>query len=259
LLKKKIESISFKLLKANYNYIIDNNQTTKRNMSITYKLIPLKLKKGNRKIFLEEIDTIYYPDEIWNIIKEYMIDTQKHILISNLHKSGINILISILKGQFKRGLTNMKSTSIPLEKRRNNIITTILKYSKKTDINNILKLYFTKKEEIKEVKDFSWINNYSVGEELLCLTKEYGICWSKAIISQLNKNSITVNLYNYSEIPDYEVIKNQTWGEHRLIWNKFYKSKKIIYDKKYLIKQINFDDRKLKIFIEGTRSVDYGN
>lgn len=200
-----------------------------------------------------------FPDEIWDNIKEFMIEKPKHKLIKKLNKTGIDTLVKILKGQFKRGFSNMKSSSIPLEKRRNLIITTILKCSKPSNIDDILKLYYAEKDKTKIEKDCSWVNNYSVGEELLGRTGEYGIYFRKAKVVKINKSSITIGLYYYNQIDDDDAARNQTYGNHRLIWGNFINDKKIIYNKDQLIKQTDFKDWNKKIFIEGKKSCDYGN
>ena len=149
--------------------------------------------------------------------------------------------------------------SIPLEKRRNLIITTILKCSKQSNINDILKLYYAEKDKTKIEKDCSWVNNYSIGEQLLGRTGEYGIYSRKAKVFKINKSSITIQLYSYTQIDDDDAARNQTYGKHRLIWDTFINDKKIIYDKHQLIKQADFNEWDLKIFIEGEKSCDYGN
>jgi hypothetical protein len=48
------------------------------------------------------------------------------ILLEQLEKCGIDKLCLIYKNEFKRRMTNMKCSSIPLEKRKNTIVCAIL-------------------------------------------------------------------------------------------------------------------------------------
>jgi hypothetical protein len=217
-------------------------------------------KKREKIEFIEEIIvSVKFPDGVWDIIKEFMIEKPKHKLIKKLNETGIDTLVKILKEQFKRGFSNMKSSSIPLEKRRNLIITTILKCSKPSNIDNILKLYYAEKDKTKIEKDCSWVNNYFVGEQLLCKTGEYGIYSRKAKVIKINKSSLTIGLYSYTQIDDVDGVRNQTYANHRLIWVNFINNKKVIYDKRDLIKQTDFNESDLNIFIEGEKSYDYSN
>lgn len=40
-------------------------------MSINFKLTPIKLKNG-KTFMLEEIDSVYFPDDVWNNIKSFL-------------------------------------------------------------------------------------------------------------------------------------------------------------------------------------------
>lgn len=40
-------------------------------MSITYKFTPIKLQNGKTSL-LEEIDNVYFPDDLWNHIKSFL-------------------------------------------------------------------------------------------------------------------------------------------------------------------------------------------
>jgi len=223
---------------------------------ITHYFFKAKKRKVVRRLPIEKKAENYFPDDIWDNIKDFMIEKPKHKLIEKLKDTGIDTLVKILRGQFKRGFTNMKSSSIPLEERRNLIITTILKCSKQSNNeNDILKLYYAEKDN----KECSWVNNYSIGEELLCRTGEYGIRSRKAKVVKINKSSITVGLYYYNQINDDNACRNQTYGNHRLIWGNFINDKKIIYNERYLIKQNEFSQYELLQFIEGKKSCDYGN
>jgi len=222
---------------------------------ITHYFFKAKKSKVVRRFKIEKKTENNFPDDVWNIIKDYMIDKLKHKLTEKLKDTGIDTLVKILRKEFKTGFSNMKSSSIPLEKRRNLIITTILKCSKQSkNENDILKLYYAEKDK----KECSWVNNYSIGEELLCCTGEFRIWARKAKVLKINKNSITVGLYSYTKIEDEYAIRNQTYGTNRLIWCSFINDKKIIYNEQALTKQADFRNYQLNCFIEGEQSCDYG-
>ena len=57
-------------------------------MSITFKLTPIKLQNGKVSL-LEEIDSVYFPDDVWNNIKQYLLTK----LINVITKQEYKILI----------------------------------------------------------------------------------------------------------------------------------------------------------------------
>jgi hypothetical protein len=187
------------------------------------------------------------------------------ILLKKLDKAGIDKLVSIYGDKFKLRITNMKCTSIPLEKRKNLIIIKILEQIVKSENENIsreiLDTYFSEKEK-KEKDTPSWLNDYVVGEEVFILSAKPQDRGSyvnrKAVISKINKKSLSVRLYGYDEINDVDAIQNQTYGYNRLVWWDFTNDSQIMYDNRNIIKKENLTGRYAEEFIEGRRSVDYG-
>ena len=187
------------------------------------------------------------------------------ILLKKLDEAGIDKLVSIYADKFKRRITNMKSSRIPLEKRKNLIITKILEAVVRSENENISKeildTYFSEKEK-KEKETPSWLNDYLVGEEVFILSakpQDRGRYVNrKAIISKINKKSISVRLYGYNEIDDLNAIQNQTHGYNRLVWWDFTNDSQIMYNNRNIIKKENLTGRYAEEFIEGKRSVDYG-
>lgn len=193
--------------------------------------------------------------------KEYDND----ILLKKLDEAGIDKLVSIYGDKFKRRISNMKCSRIPLEERKNLIVKKILEQVVKSENENIsreiLDTYFSEKEK-KEKESPSWLNDYVVGEEVFILSaKSQGrgsYVNRKAVISKINKKSLSVRLYGYNEIDDLNAIKNQTYGYNRLVWFGFTNDSQIMYDNRNIIKKENLTGLYAEEFIEGRRSVDYG-
>lgn len=191
--------------------------------------------------------------------------TTPDILISKLDGAGIDKLVTIYGNEFKRRITNMKASSIPLEDRRKLITKKILEAVVTADdtvalSQKILDTYFVEKK--REEKNVEWLNEFQVGEEILVYTpyKDYHATniWQLAVVNKINKKTISVSLYGYDEVHDNDAVRNQTYGNNRLIWNKspINQTKKVVSDRRSIIKKgANMDHR----FTEGLRSVDYGN
>ncbi len=77
-------------------------------------------------------------------------------LLKKLDSSGIDTLVSILVNKFNCRISNMKNTSIPLQKRKDTIIKHILEFIVKSNNDNIsgeiLFEYYPDKNQIKEKK-----------------------------------------------------------------------------------------------------------
>ena len=182
------------------------------------------------------------------------------ILMKKMETAGIDKLVSIYGEQFNRRLTNMKSSSIPLENRRNLIISKIMRAIATSDDKahdkKIMDTYFAEKpKEEKPIVD--WMSNFTIGEEVLICGKYMHNGNRKGKIAKINKKSVTVKLFAYTEISDKNAYENQTYGNNRLIWETFTNDSKVIFDKKSIIKkgEISCIDEE---FIEGKRPVDYG-
>jgi hypothetical protein len=233
-----------------------------------YKLIiESDSEEENEKEF--HIVTITSKEQEKNDIEANIYEEEKEcdndILLKKLDEAGIDKLVSIYGDKFKRRITNMKCTSIPLEKRKNLIKTKILEQVVKSENINIsreiLDTYFVEKEK-KEKDTPSWLNDYVVGEEVFILSAKPQnrgrYVNRKAIISKINKKSLSVRLYGYNEIDDLNAIQNQTYGYNRLVWWDFTNDSQIMYDNRNIIKIENLTGCYAEEFIEGRRSVDYG-
>jgi hypothetical protein len=216
--------------------------------------------------------TFKLPQDCFNIVKDYMgivsvpnpIRFDQDILIEQLNKCGIDKLCLIYGNEFKRRMTNMKCSSIPLEKRKNTIIGAILKQFllieenvKDSVYRCILDKYFAPKQ--KKVKDNSWVNDFNVNEEVIVYHDEnnYRSIFRKAIVKKINKASVSVLLAMYREEDDLNAIKNQTYGYNKLIWGGWCLKTIPIKSRSRLHKK---GDEKYNSYInEGQRWVDYGN
>jgi hypothetical protein len=103
----------------------------------------------------------------------------------------------------------------------------------------------------------NWLENIKVGEDILVLSKYMHRAHKKARITKINKKSITVRFYNYTEISDIEAMQLQTFGTTQVIWGELSDRKKIIYSREsfYVFGECDYSDR---LFIAGESSHDYG-
>lgn len=203
------------------------------------------------------------PKNIIFIIED---DNTEIEFMKHLDDAGIPKMVSILGNEFKTRVSNIKCSSIPLEKRKELLKNTILSKCITIDIKQkIIDTYFTKKEVAK--KDISWLDDFTVGEEVLITNAKKQnstlskCCYSnivrKAKIAKINKSSISVGLFAYTEKYDIDALQNQTYGSTKLIWNSFTNDSQIVYDRRDIIKKGECSWRE-NIFEEGEINVDYG-
>lgn len=188
------------------------------------------------------------------------------ILIKKLDNAGIDKLATILKEQFKCRFTNIKKSNIPLEKRKNLIISKILegvlKSNDDTLSQEMINTYFPEKEK-KEKPDATWANDFVVGEEVLIKyaprqnLPQFKDITRKGKILKINKKSVSVGLFGYNEIDDLDAIKNQTIGYNKLEWCNYLSGKMVIFNRTDIVKKGEmswYDDE----FIVGKMRVDWG-
>jgi hypothetical protein len=189
-------------------------------------------------------------------------------LIIKLETAGIDKMCLIYGEQFKRRITNMKCSRIALHKRlaliRDKILQEVSNNDDKSIAQKILDKYFQKKEVAK--KDASWIDDFTIGEEVLVTNATYytqyrqtacGTMTRKGVITKINKTSITIGLFGYTEIDNEFVLKNHTCGRNRIVWSSWTDRNQVVYSRKYVVKkgQSSWRDDE---FTEGERYVDYG-
>lgn len=223
------------------------NENEFNSVTEEFTIIPVQRKKKVKKINLEFIIEQEQEQEQDN--------TEK--LIVHLNKAGIDMLVTIYKNEFKRKITNMKCSAIPLDKRKGLIIKNILEAIVKGDTlaltDKIITTYFSKNTE--KTLSPEWINEFSLREEILVYND--GI-YNKGFVYKINKKSISVRLFCYSEIDDMNAIVNQTYGTNKLKWWGLTNKTKIIFKRHHIIKK---DERTYmnELFEQGERRVDYGN
>lgn len=184
----------------------------------------------------------------------------------NFEILGIDKLVEIL-ALWNRKITNIKSSSIPLEKRKELIINTIRKVmSQKPNHKHFLVIntYFAPKEKTQPKVDES-ISNYKVGDIVLHNINKYRSKYILAKVTKINEKSITIQLDTYREIEDENAMRNQTFGETRLIWHQMFNGDKVVVRQpKYLIskesclEESGINRYYLRLFEEGAQSCDYG-
>jgi hypothetical protein len=184
----------------------------------------------------------------------------------NFEELGIDSLISIL-ALWNRKVTNMKSSSIPLEKRKTTIISAIRKVIKeKPDHLKFVSIagYFKSKEKPKAKEIDVNLLKYNIGDEVLYDDGRYRCKWILGKVVKFNTKSLTIQLDSYRTIDDLNAIQNQTYGEHKLIWNHCFGEKKVVItDPTKIYSKQDCLDRKhlhyLQYFEEGRERCDYGN
>jgi len=182
---------------------------------------------------------------------------------------GIDRLVEIY-ALWKRKITNMKASSIPIDKRKKHIIDAIKKIIKESpDEKNIeiIKTYFAPKAPAEKKAKDPELSNYKVGDIVLCDAGKYRTIWTPAKVKKINGKSITIQLDEYRRIDDLDARRNQTYGKDRLVWlNCFGGAKKVIADSKNIWSKSDCETRHkgdmsylLRYFDEGAESVDFGN
>ena len=182
----------------------------------------------------------------------------------NFEELGIDPLVDIL-ALWNMRLTNMKASSIPIEKRKKIIIETIRKMIRtKPDHLKFVSIaaYFKPKEKKEKDIDINLLK-YNIGDEVLYNDSKYRTKWVLAKVVKFNTKSLTIQLDTYRTIEDLKAMQDQTFGTDRLLWNYDFTGRKVvildtknIYSKEDCISR----DRKyiLKHFEEGSYEIDWG-
>ena len=182
-------------------------------------------------------------------------------LVDSLHSAGIDKLVKILRNEFSRRLTNMKCCKIRLDTRKNTIVAKILEHVKIGDQDkltaSIMATYFAPKEKVPP-SEALWITSFSVGEIVLVRgCGKFRRIRQKGVVDKVNKTSVTVNLFRYTEIRDQGALRNQTHGMDRLIWSDTFDAKKVVKSRMNIIKKGESVYSDVE-FVEGRNFVDYG-
>ena len=104
-------------------------------------------------------------------------------------------------------------------------------------------------------KNYEWLSNFVIGEEVLIAGKYMHDPNIKGIIAKINKKSVSVKLFAYTEGACIPAFENRDYGYKKLIWETYTNDSKVIFNKDLIIKKGEQYDAE---FIEGKRGYDYG-
>ncbi len=185
----------------------------------------------------------------------------------NFENLGIDRLVEIL-ALWKRKITNMKSSSIPLEKRKAVIISAIRKVIQSNPNHKhflVINSYFAPKEKAQPKID-NKLFTYKKGDLVIHDVGKYRTKYVLAKVVKINEKSITIQLDTYRTILDEKAMRDQTYGSHRLIWNECFWGDKVvikdsnkIYSKQDCLENKNDKSFYIEYFTEGKEDCDFGN
>lgn len=167
------------------------------------------------------IKQFMFQEDIWELIKEFLITTRSRLMLKSRSLS-IPTLCGIFKTHFRKRIINIKTSSIPLEIRKNVIITEIVKGCEE----NPGKYAEITRELLPKVKDYAWLSEFQVGQEVLIMVhpnKGMKIKYNrKGIVRSIGK-TLRVELYTYDLIPSVNA--------HRMMWLNSFDRKVSITDR----------------------------
>ena len=231
--------------------------------AIKYKTTNIRVFK-NRKdkkisivLELDVIETIKFPDELWDNIKGYLFrDADEYMVLKHLHLSSISHLNTILKHYVSnKTITNhnkiVKQTELSIQYRKSQTIKLIIKHLK-TDYLTLYNDYFSPHIKLQEIE---WLKDYQIGEEILLLTynnyfnythtKSNTLTYAgeiirKAIILKKNFKSLKIGVYKYTSEHYTETIfinnSVRILNYYRLNWEKDFEEIIVINSDRKLIK-----------------------
>ena len=210
---------------------------------------------------IQDDNQFWFPEEVWELIKEFMI-THRAKLLFNMKLLSIPRLSGIFEKYFQRRIKNMNDSRIPLEQRKNQIKSGIIKRCEKTPTRyaEIMEKEFQVKP--KPVKNYDWVKEFAVGEELIVVyfnsKKSLGITKDrKGIIRKIGK-TLQVDLYDYDRI-DCGASTTQTSGFDRLRWLETINGTINVYNSWSVHKRGCYGGYWDNLFEEGKVWVDYRN
>jgi hypothetical protein len=204
-------------------------------------------KKGKKITIIdgEEVKQFWFPEEVWEIIKEFLI-TPRSMMLLKMKKLGHARLCKIFWNYFSSDYKQWEHTRLmnanyaTLEQRKRFIKSRIINGCESpTKHAEIMEKEFQVKP-----KDYEWLKDFAVGEEVL--VREYkSKKWSKrhnrkGIIRKIGK-TIQVELYDYQRISsgdfkgcpfDYDSLASM----RRLVWLETFEEKVTVYNRKNIYK-----------------------
>jgi hypothetical protein len=202
-------------------------------------------KKGKKITIIdgEEVKQFWFPEEVWEIIKEFLI-TPRSMMLLKMQKLGHARLCKIFWIYFSSDYKQWEHAQImnanyaTLEERKRFIKSRIIKGCESpTKHAEIMEKEFQVKP-----KDYEWLKDFAVGEEVLVRKfkskKKWTVTYNrKGVVRKIGK-IIQVELY------EYDCIDNRT----RLRWLETFDEKVSVYHKKNITKKGKHMD---EYFVEG--------
>ena len=175
------------------------------------------------------MSSIYLPEEIWSIIKSYLLlDEPSYEILLKLSKYSVSKLLLNFKFEPKQ-LKTIKDTTINILRRKKYILKLLLLRSNKNEINSQIQL-INKQDSEK----YDWLQDFRVGEEILCydfiiFENRKRSVRRKAVIVKIGIKFLGVKFYNYQILP-----KNDR-GRYPMEWKLDFENKtKLIFDKNFV-------------------------
>lgn len=139
---------------------------------------------------IQVIKQFIFQEDAWELIKEFLITNRSKLLLKTRVLS-INTLSDIFKRHFRKRVINIRSSSFPLELRKNVIVKEIAKLCEETP-----EKYAEITRELLP-KDCGWFSDFRVGQDVfIVMPSKKGKASStrKGIIRSIGK-TIRVELY----------------------------------------------------------------
>lgn len=161
-------------------------------------------KKGKKMIIIdgEEVKQFWFPEEVWELVKEFMITNRAKLLLK-MKKLGVEPLLKIYWNHFSSDYNHWRHNQLmdanytPTEERKRFIKGRIINGCEtSTKYTEIMEKEFQVKP-----KNYDWLNDFAVGEEVIVrkvvgkgrLNKTKNV---KAVVRKIGK-ILQVELYEY--------------------------------------------------------------
>jgi hypothetical protein len=139
---------------------------------------------------IQVIKQFMFQEDVWELIKEFLITNRSKLLLKTRILS-INTLTDILKRHFRKRVVNIRTSSIPLELRKNVVVKEIAKRCEESP-----EKYAEITRELLP-KDCGWFSDFRVGQDVFIVMyfpKKKASYTRKGIIRSIGK-TIRVELY----------------------------------------------------------------
>lgn len=171
--------------------------------TLTMAVVSVKKTPLGKNLVLVEKEYDIVP-EIFTEIMSYFAPPVE----DRLWKMSVDKLHALYRQVFRQRISNMKCSTIPLEKRKNHVISRVMKYHLKNDL--------TKKYLQPVVKDFSM---FSVGDKINKYGPYHGACLEGGIIVKITDSRLHIQMYHLDVVNrvegDLYVITTYCWGDRK--------------------------------------------